>query len=657
VIAVGRTSSSTLVFVLIVLLMLWGAYMVPRVTDAHRTTKRVIYSELLRQVAEHRVESMEIVRGTDVRGVYRREGEDEEQLKFRCTVPAGQEHAADRFLRLDPTLDIEVRESSVGEKIFQYAGTLMIPLAIILFFYLLMMRQMQSTGSQALSFGRSRARMVSDTFEKVTFADVAGMDEVKEELQEVVDFLKDPAKFRNLGAKIPRGVLLLGPPGCGKTLLARAVAGEAGVSFFYISGSDFVEMFVGVGASRVRDLFEQAKHNLPAIVFIDEIDAVGRQRGYGIGGGHDEREQTLNALLVEMDGFDPNADVILLAATNRPDILDPALLRPGRFDRRVVVHNPDVGERKAILDLYVREKPIAEDVDVDVLTRRTPGFSGADIENLVNEAALLAARKDKTVIEMEDFNESVERIVAGPERKSRIIGDKERRILAYHEGGHALVSSMLPGLDRTYKVTILPRGMALGYTIRLPEEDRYLMSRTEMLNTLAYILGGRVAEEVVFNEITTGAQDDLEKATELAREMICEYGMSERLGPITFGKKHGPVFLARDLVEERNYSEAIAKEIDDELRRIVESSHEKAREIITSNRDKLERLAEVLLEKETVEQEEVAAIVAGREYPEVTGTGGAEQPARDAGSSDAEPEPQTPGLPAMPPGLPDGQTG
>ena len=533
---------------------------------------------------------------------------------FVVQIPNDPE-MADKLLALNPAVKVSIREPMMGDKMI---GVLLniVPLMIIVFlFYIFLIRQMKASGGQAMSFGRSHAKMAADNFAKVTFDDVAGMEEVKQELQEVVDFLREPERFRALGAQIPRGVLLVGPPGCGKPLLARAVAGEAGVAFFYISGSDFVEMFVGVGASRVRDLFDQAKQHLPAIIFIDELDAVGRLRGAGLGGGHDEREQTLNALLVEMDGFDPNADVILLAATNRPDILDPALLRPGRFDRRVVVPNPDVKEREAILRIYFKNKPLGEDVDAMVLARRSPGFSGADIEALVNEAALLAARRNKKIINMPEFDEAIERVIAGPERKSRVIRDAERRVLAYHEAGHALVGSMLPNYDATYKVTILPRGMALGYTINLPEEDRYLMTKTELLNRMVQALGGRASEELIIGDITTGAANDLERVTQIAREMVTEFGMSDELGPVTYGRKHGPIFLAKEFAEERNYSEDIARRIDAEVRRLVDSCHARARDLIVDHREKIDRLVEVLLEQETLDQEEVAAIMAGQEMP------------------------------------------
>ncbi|MDR7487981.1 MAG: ATP-dependent zinc metalloprotease FtsH, partial [Armatimonadota bacterium] len=487
----------------------------------------------------------------------------------------------------------------------------LLPIFLLVGLWMLMLRQAQSGSNQAMSFGKSRARLHTDNKPRVTFEDVAGVDEAKEELQEIIEFLKHPKKFQALGAKIPRGVLLIGPPGSGKTLLAKAVAGEAGVPFFSISGSEFVEMFVGVGASRVRDLFDQAKKSAPCLVFIDEIDAVGRQRGAGLGGGHDEREQTLNQLLVEMDGFDPNAGIIVIAATNRPDILDPALLRPGRFDRRVVVDNPDTKGRRAILEVHARGKPIAEDVNLDLLAKRTPGFSGADLANMMNEAALLAARRNKKRITMAEMEEAIERVIAGPQRKSRILSPKEREIAAYHEGGHALLAKLLPSADPPHKVTILPRGMALGYVISAPPEDKYNYTRGEILDRITVALGGRVAEELVFGEVTTGAQNDFEQATELARKMVTEFGMSEKLGPLSLGKRHGPVFLGRDLVESRNYSEEIAYEIDKEIRRIIDECYERARATLMEHRDQLERLARTLLERESLEAEELERVLAG----------------------------------------------
>jgi len=485
-----------------------------------------------------------------------------------------------------------------------------LPAAFILVLFYLMLRQAQGTNSQAFSFGKSRARLFTGDKPTVTFEDVAGVEEAKEELQEVVEFLKEPEKFIQLGARIPKGVLLVGAPGTGKTLLAKAVSGEAGVPFFSISGSEFVEMFVGVGASRVRDLFDQAKRHSPCIVFIDEIDAVGRHRGAGLGGSHDEREQTLNQILVEMDGFDTDTNVIVLAATNRPDILDPALLRPGRFDRRVVLDRPDIKGRKAILEVHVRGKPLADDVDLTVLAKETPGFVGADIENLVNEAAILAARRNKKAIGMQEFEEAIERVIAGPERKSRLISEEEKKIIAYHEAGHALVMYMLPHCDPVHKVSIVSRGLALGYTMPLPEEDRYLKHRAKFKDELAGLLGGRAAEELVFNDVTTGAANDLEQATKLARKMVCEYGMSEKLGPMTFGWKEELVFLGKEIGEQRDYSEAVAHEIDMEVRRLIEEAYNRAKEILTTHRDKLEAIAQRLMEEETLEGDELKAMLA-----------------------------------------------
>jgi cell division protease FtsH len=481
--------------------------------------------------------------------------------------------------------------------------TAVLPLLIIGGFIFFMMRQAQGTNNQALSFGKSRARMFLGNKTVVTFADVAGVDEAKTELQEVVEFLKFPEKFNSLGARIPRGVLLVGPPGTGKTLMARAVAGEAGVPFFSISGSEFVEMFVGVGASRVRDLFDQAKRNSPCIVFVDEIDAVGRQRGAGLGGSHDEREQTLNQILVEMDGFDTNTNVIVVAATNRPDVLDPALLRPGRFDRQVILDRPDMKGRVEILKVHTKGKPLDKGVDVEGVARQSPGFSGADLANLVNEAAILSARRNKKVIGMSEFQEALERIVAGPERKSRVISDAEKAIIAYHEGGHAIVQRILPKCDPVSKVTIISRGMALGYTMALPQEDRYLQSKTEFEDKIAGLLGGNVAERLIFGDTTTGASNDIEKATDLARRMVTEFGMSDKLGPLSFGKRDELVFLGREIGEQRNYSDEIAKQIDEEVRAIVDKAYERATEVLTTHRDRLVALAEKLVAEETVDAE------------------------------------------------------
>ncbi|MBF6600507.1 MAG: ATP-dependent zinc metalloprotease FtsH [Dehalococcoidia bacterium] len=480
--------------------------------------------------------------------------------------------------------------------------------AILIFF----MRQAQGSNSQAMNFGKSRARMFNANKPTVTFQDVAGVDEAKEELAEVVEFLKYPEKFASLGARIPRGVLLVGPPGTGKTLLSRACAGEAGVPFFSISGSEFVEMFVGVGASRVRDLFDQAKRNSPCIVFVDEIDAVGRQRGAGLGGSHDEREQTLNQILVEMDGFDTNTNVIVIAATNRPDILDPALLRPGRFDRQVILDRPDSRGRQMILEVHTKGKPFDKDVELQTLARQTPGFSGADLANLVNEAAILAARRNKKKISMAEFNEAVDRVIAGPERKSRVITPKEKKIIAYHEAGHALVGHLLPNADPPYKISIVSRGLAGGFTRFLPEEDRHLMARSQFKDMLATSLGGLVAEELILDgESTTGPSDDLNRATSIARNMVTQWGMSERLGPRTFGNKQEMIFLGREIGEQRNYSEKVAEEIDEEVRRLVDHAYQTARSIIMANKDRMEKLVDILLEEETIEGDDLRRVLDG----------------------------------------------
>jgi cell division protease FtsH len=488
--------------------------------------------------------------------------------------------------------------------------TALLPVLLIGVFLFFMLRQAQGTNNQAMSFGKSRARMFLGNKTVVTFADVAGVDEAKTELQEVVEFLKYPEKFNSLGARIPRGVLLVGPPGTGKTLLARAVAGEAGVPFFSISGSEFVEMFVGVGASRVRDLFDQAKRNSPCIVFVDEIDAVGRQRGAGLGGSHDEREQTLNQILVEMDGFDTNANVIVVAATNRPDVLDPALLRPGRFDRQVILDRPDMKGRLEILKVHSKGKPLDKAIDLQTVARQSPGFSGADLANLVNEAAILAARRNKKVVGTSEFGEALERVVAGPERKSRIISDAEKAIIAFHEGGHAVVQRILPKTDPVSKVSIIARGMALGYTMGLPTEDRYLQSKSEFEDKIAGMLGGNAAEKLIFGDTTTGSSNDIEKATNLARRMVTEFGMSEKLGPLSFGKRDELVFLGREIGEQRNYSDDVAKQIDEEVRAIVERSYSRAMEVLVKYKDRLVQLAERLVAEETLEQDEFEALFA-----------------------------------------------
>ncbi len=517
-------------------------------------------------------------------------------------------------------VEFVVKEPTDWGSLFSVGGTIlgMVALGFLVWFFL---RQFQGMNNQAMSFGKSRARLLTGNRPDVTFDDVAGVDEAKEELQEVVEFLKEPQKFLNLGARIPKGVLLVGPPGTGKTLLAKAVAGEAGVPFFSISGSEFVEMFVGVGASRVRDLFDQAKKHSPCIVFVDEIDAVGRYRGAGLGGSHDEREQTLNQILVEMDGFDTDTNVIVIAATNRPDILDPALLRPGRFDRRVVLDRPDIRGREGIFRVHMRGKPLAPDVDVHFLAQATPGFVGADIENVVNEAAILAARRGKKRIGMAEFQEAIERVIAGPERRSRVISPEEREITAYHEAGHAIVAHLLPHCDPVRKVSIVARGMAAGYTLVLPEEDRYIVPRAKLEDDMALALGGRAAEEIVFGEITTGAANDLEQVTKMARAMVMRYGMSDEIGPVVYGKKEEMIFLGREISEQRDYSEAMAERIDQEVQRIIRRAHQRAKEAIASHRENLDRIVRHLLERETLYREEFIAAFEGRDLPPENGEG------------------------------------
>jgi cell division protease FtsH len=513
--------------------------------------------------------------------------------------------------------------------------TYVLPFLIFIGFWIFLMNQVQGGGSKVMSFGKSRAKRLSVDSPKITFRDVAGVDEAVEELHEIKEFLENPKKFQALGARIPKGVLLYGPPGTGKTLLARAVAGEAGVPFFSISGSDFVEMFVGVGASRVRDLFEQAKQNSPCIIFMDEIDAVGRHRGAGLGGGHDEREQTLNQLLVEMDGFEMKDNIILIAATNRPDILDPALLRPGRFDRQIVVDRPDRKGRSKILEVHTRGKPLARGIDVDALAGQTPGFTGADLSNLVNEAALLAARSGKREITQVELEEGIMRVIAGPEKKTRVMSDRERLITAYHEMGHAIVGHYMEHADPVHKISIVSRGQALGYTISMPQEDRFLTTRAELTDSMAMTLGGRAAEEIVFDEITTGASNDLEKVTATAKQMVMRFGMSDKLGPRVFGHDHGQPFLGREFSAEPDYSDEIAREIDDEIRRIVESAHQQAKDLLTEHRTRLETIAEILVKRETIEKEQFEELLAGRTEEHVFG-------------SEAPPPPQVPVPPTEP---------
>jgi cell division protease FtsH len=558
----------------------------------------IIFSEFLTSVEKGQVSEVTI-QGPNIRGRY------ENGKAFKTFAPE------------DPNLVKVLRDKGVkiaakpeeGEPWYMLFLIQWAPMLALIGVWIFFMRQMQVGGGKAMSFGKSRAKLLTENQHKVTFQDVAGIDEAKEELEEIIAFLKDPKRFTKLGGRIPKGMLLVGPPGTGKTLLARAIAGEAGVPFFSISGSDFVEMFVGVGASRVRDLFVQGKKNAPCIIFIDEIDAVGRHRGAGLGGGHDEREQTLNQLLVEMDGFESNEGVILIAATNRPDVLDPALLRPGRFDRRVIVPRPDVKGREGILKVHMRRVPVAADVDITLLSRQTPGFAGADLENLVNEAALLAARKNKDRVEMNDFELAKDKVMMGSERRSMVLSLEERRNTAYHEAGHALVAKLIPGTDPVHKVTIIPRGMALGLTQQVPIDDRHTYTREFLTNNLAILFGGRVAEELCLKHMTTGAGNDLERATDLARKMVCEWGMSERLGPMTFGKKEEQIFLGRDFTQQQDYSQGTAEEIDKEVRRLIQEAYERAKRLLTRGLPVLHRMAEVLLERESLDGSDIDVIL------------------------------------------------
>ena len=613
--------------IFVVVILLWNTFQAGR--TAHRDLNFNAFTE---QVAAGHVKKVTI-REQTVAGEFRQGGAFKEGESFQVELPFRPDPA---FIEKLMAAKVEViaeqpKENPLFAILIGWA-----PVLLLIGLWIFFMRQMQSGGNKALSFGKSKAKLLSATTKKVTFKDVAGVEEAKEELSEIVDFLKDPQKFQKLGGKIPKGVLLMGPPGTGKTLLARAIAGEANVPFFSISGSDFVEMFVGVGASRVRDLFEQGKKNAPCIIFIDEIDAVGRHRGAGLGGGHDEREQTLNQLLVEMDGFETNEGVILIAATNRPDVLDPALLRPGRFDRRVVVDRPDINGRVGILQVHVKNVPVSEDVDLEVIARGTPGFAGADLANLVNEAALIAARRGKKKVEMADFEFAKDKVLMGAERKSMVLTDDEKKVTAFHEAGHALVAAFHPGHDPLHKVTIIPRGRALGVTMQLPTEDKYTDSKGYVGNQIAILMGGRVAEELTQRDITTGAGNDIERATAMARRMVCEWGMSE-LGPLAFGGQDEPVFLGRDFAQRATYSEETAQKIDEEVQRIVQRGHVAAREILSSHRAVLDRLAAELLEHESLDGEEVYRII-----EEMTGAKvrpalppkpsepGSPQPARDA---------------------------
>lgn len=564
----------------------------------HGREPEIVFSDFMSSVDRGEIQEV-VIQGHNIQGKYKN-GE-----RFRTFAPNDPELV--KSLR-----DKNVKIAAKPEDESPWYMVLLLnwfPMLLLIGVWIFFMRQMQVGGGKAMSFGKSRAKLLTENQHRITFSDVAGVEEAKDDLQEIIAFLKDPKKFTKLGGRIPKGCLLVGPPGTGKTLLARAIAGEAGVPFFSISGSDFVEMFVGVGASRVRDLFVQGKKNAPCIIFIDEIDAVGRHRGAGLGGGHDEREQTLNQLLVEMDGFEANEGVILIAATNRPDVLDPALLRPGRFDRRVVVPRPDVKGREGILQVHTRKVPLAPDVDVSVLARATPGFAGADLENLVNEAALLAARNNKEKVDMGDFELAKDKVMMGAERRSMIISDEEKRNTAYHEAGHALVAKLLPGADPIHKVTIIPRGMALGLTQQLPMDEKHTYPKEYLLNNLVILFGGRVAEELVLEHMTTGAGNDIEKATDLARRMVCEWGMSEKLGPMTFGKKEEEIFLGRDFTQKVDYSENTAIEIDAEVRRIIQESYHRAKDLLKTNLRLLHKVAEMLLEKEVLDGSEIDAIV------------------------------------------------
>ncbi len=596
-----------------ILLVVILAFVAQRVISNEPDTKAPSYNELVAPqsglIAEKKIDEITINTKDNTLDVKRTNGES-----FSTGYPSNTEQS---LLNLIDRYGVTTEVKGTGGSSLLSLLTYILPFVLFLGFWIFLMNQMQGGGSRVMNFGKSKAKRMSVDAPKITFRDVAGVDEAVQELQEIKEFLENPKKFQSLGARIPKGVLLYGPPGTGKTLLARAVAGEAGVPFFSISGSDFVEMFVGVGASRVRDLFEQAKQNSPCIIFMDEIDAVGRHRGAGMGGGHDEREQTLNQLLVEMDGFEMKDNIILIAATNRPDILDPALLRPGRFDRQVVVDRPDRKGRKHILEVHTRGKPLGKSIDLDALAGQTPGFTGADLANLVNEAALLTARQGRREISMQELEEGIMRVIAGPEKKTRVMSEKERLITAYHELGHAIVGHMLPNCDPVHKISIISRGQALGYTISLPSEDKFLTSRAELTDTMAMTLGGRAAEEIVFGEITTGASNDLEKVTATAKQMVMRFGMSERLGPRVFGHDRSQPFLGREFSAEPDYSDEIAREIDDEIRRIVESAHQTAKDLLTDNRKELDRVSNILLVRETIDAEQFIALLDGKPEDEV----------------------------------------
>lgn len=601
-----------LIFYFVIFLVILSAMQL--ITGQGNRTEEFKLNEFIEVLSNEEIESMEM---RPANGVMRITGnlDDEDKTEFITNIPDNPDIVASITYQAVGQDIIDVQEEEQPSPWLSFLMTLA-PFIIIVVIFIFLMNQSQGGGNKVMNFGKSKAKMYNEEKKKVSFNDVAGADEEKQELIEVVDFLKDPRKFAAIGAKIPKGMLLVGPPGTGKTLLARAVAGEAGVPFFSISGSDFVEMFVGVGASRVRDLFENAKKNAPCIIFIDEIDAVGRQRGAGVGGGHDEREQTLNQLLVEMDGFGDNEGVIIIAATNRADILDPALLRPGRFDRQIMVDRPDLKGREAILKVHARNKPLAEDINLETIAMRTPGFSGADLENLLNEAALVAARSDKKQIEPEDMDEATDRVIAGPAKKSRVISEKERNIVAYHESGHTIIGMVLDEADLVHKVTIVPRGQAGGYAVMLPKEDRYFMTKPELLAKITGLLGGRVAEEIIFNEVSTGAHNDFQRATSIVRKMVAEYGMSDKIGPLQFNGNNDQVFLGRDMQSEAGYSDAIAYEIDQEMQSLINICYEHAKEILTEHKEKLELIAKTLLKVETLDAAQIKSLFETGELPE-----------------------------------------
>ena len=623
-----NSTVKTVIFWLVIVLSAFLLWQVVRTGSNGPKEQPINFSKFLSEVDQGNVNEVTIT-AQEVRGKFK------DNTGFNTTAPANYPDMI-KNLR-DKGVNINIRDVTNGSWPLQLLGT-WAPLILLAALWFFMIRQMQTGGNKALSFGKSRARLLSMQQKKVTFKDVAGVDEAKEELREIIEFLREAQKFQKLGGRIPKGVLLVGPPGTGKTLLARAVAGEANVPFFSISGSDFVEMFVGVGASRVRDLFEQGKKNAPCIIFIDEIDAVGRHRGAGLGGGHDEREQTLNQLLVEMDGFESNEGVILMAATNRPDVLDPALLRPGRFDRRVVVSRPDVRGREEILRVHTRKIPLAEDVDLSVLARGTPGFSGADLANMVNEAALSAARQNRKAVLHYDFELAKDKVLMGVERKSMILSDEEKKVTAYHEAGHALVASKLPHSDPLHKVTIIPRGMALGVTMQLPIDDKHNYTKEYLETEIAILMGGRLAEELFLNQMSTGAGNDIERATELARKMVCEWGMST-LGPLTFGKKEEQIFLGREIAQHRDYSEDTAIKIDLEVRRLVDEGYVKAKALLADHREVLTKIALALLEREVLDANEIKLLVEGKELPPI------KLPSKDDGVQQVlKPEPGRPGI-------------